>query len=151
MASSVATRNIIHLAQMSAMVGQQSVAGGRIDAGFKGRTLSLFRKGDIGAEARGFIQNGYKQGLTPFEYFFHAITGRDSLIDTALRTPKSGYLYRRLANALQDLKIEYDDTVRDANGKIVQFVYGDDGLDVSKTEGGRINVQRIIREVKAHV
>jgi len=151
MARSGARGNILHLAQMSAMVGQQSVAGGRIDAGFKGRTLSLFRKGDIGAEARGFIQNGYKQGLTPFEYFFHAITGRDSLIDTALRTPKSGYLYRRLANALQDLKIEYDDTVRDANGKIVQFVYGDDGLDVSKTEGGRINVQRIIREVKAHV
>ena len=68
-----------------------------------------------------------------------------------MRTPKSGYLYRRLANALQDLKVEYDHTVRDANGKIVQFVYGDDGLDISKTEGGRINVQRIIREVKANV
>ena len=73
------------------------------------------------------------------------------MIDTALRTPKSGYLYRRLANALQDLKVEYDFTVRDANGKIVQFSYGDDGLDISKTEGGKINVQRIVREVKANV
>src|SRR3989344_1426915 len=151
MARSGARGNILHLAQMSAMVGQQSVAGGRVDTGYKGRTLSSFRRGDIGSEARGFIQNGYKQGLTPYEYFFHSITGRDALIDTALRTPKSGYLYRRLANALQDLKVEYDHTVRDANGKIVQFVYGDDGLDISKTEGGRINVQRIIREVKANV
>ena len=72
-------------------------------------------------------------------------------MDTALRTPKSGYLYRRLANALQDMRIEYDGTLRDASGKIVQFSFGDDGLDVSKTEGGKINVQRIIREVKANV
>jgi DNA-directed RNA polymerase subunit A' len=72
-------------------------------------------------------------------------------MDTALRTPKSGYLYRRLANALQDMRIEYDGTLRDASGKIVQFSFGDDGLDISKTEGGKINVQRIIREVKANV
>ena len=72
-------------------------------------------------------------------------------MDTELRTPKSGYLYRRLANALQDMRIEYDNTVRDASGKIIQFEYGDDGLDVSKTEGGKINVQRIVKEVKANV
>ena len=77
----------------------------------------------------------------------HAMTGRDSLMDTALRTPKSGYLYRRLACALQDIRVEYDETVRDANSNVVQFLYGDDGLDVSKTEGGKINVARIIREV----
>jgi len=72
-------------------------------------------------------------------------------MDTALRTPKSGYLYRRLANALQDMRIEYDNTVRDASGKIIQFNFGDDGLDVSKTEGGNVNIQRIVREVKANV
>ena len=60
-------------------------------------------------------------------------------------------MYRRLANALQDMRIEYDNTVRDASGKIIQFSYGDDGLDISKTEGGKINVQRIVREVKANV
>jgi DNA-directed RNA polymerase subunit A' len=76
-----------------------------------------------------------------------AMTGRDSLMDTALRTPKSGYLYRRLANALQDLKVEYDFTVRDASKKIVQFNYGEDGIDVSKSEGGKINVRQIIDNI----
>jgi DNA-directed RNA polymerase beta' subunit len=69
-------------------------------------------------------------------------------MDTALRTPKSGYLYRRLANAMQDLKVEYDSTVRDSNKKIIQFIYGGDGIDVSRSEGGIINVDRIIEEVK---
>ena len=73
------------------------------------------------------------------------MTGRDALMDTSLRTPKSGYLYRRLANALQDLKVEYDGTVREASGKIVQFEYGEDGIDVSKSENGKINVKRIIQ------
>ena len=68
-------------------------------------------------------------------------------MDTALRTPKSGYLYRRLSNALQDIKVEYDGTVRDGKEKIVQYKYGEDGLDVSKTEAGKINVARIIKEV----
>ena len=76
-----------------------------------------------------------------------AMTGRDSLMDTALRTPKSGYLYRRLANALQDMKVEYDYTVRNASKGIIQFKYGEDNIDVSKSEGGKINVQRIIDDV----
>jgi DNA-directed RNA polymerase subunit A' len=76
-----------------------------------------------------------------------AMTGRDSLMDTALRTPKSGYLYRRLANAMQDLKVEYDGSVRNSSKKIIQFKYGDDGIDVSKSEAGKINVKRIIESV----
>jgi DNA-directed RNA polymerase subunit A' len=75
------------------------------------------------------------------------MTGRDSLMDTALRTPKSGYLYRRLSNAMQDLKTEYDGTIRDAAKKIIQFSYGEDGVDVSKSEGGILNVKRIIKTV----
>lgn len=98
-------------------------------------------------EAHGFVTNSFKSGLKPQELFFMAMTGRDGLMDTALRTPKSGYLYRRLANAMQDLKIEYDYTVRDASGKIVQFVYGEDGVAVSRSEGGRINVKNIITDV----
>ena len=78
------------------------------------------------------------------------MTGRDSLMDTALRTPKSGYLYRRLSNALQDLRIEYDGTVRDANKKIIQFKYGDDSIDVSRSEGGTINVKKIVKEVATY-
>ena len=67
-------------------------------------------------------------------------------MDVALRTPKSGYLYRRLANALQDLRVEYDNTVRDASRNVVQFSYGEDGIDVAKSYGGTIDVERIIKE-----
>ncbi|MEK6868310.1 MAG: DNA-directed RNA polymerase subunit A', partial [Nanoarchaeota archaeon] len=89
----------------------------------------------------------FKSGLGPAEFFFGAMTGRDSLMDTALRTPKSGYLYRRLANALQDMRVAYDGTVRDANGMIVQFKYGEDNIDVSKSEKGKLNVQRLFSQV----
>ena len=107
--------------------------------------MSAFKKHDLTSDARGFISEKFKTGLSPTEFFFGAMTGRDSLMDTALRTPKSGYLYRRLANALQDLKVEYDGTVRDASSKIIQFEYGEDGIDVSKSEKGFINVKRIIK------
>ena len=144
MAESGARGNLLNLAQMAACVGQQAMRGKRIEKGYRQRTLAHFKKGDLGSEAHGFISNGFKTGLTPAEFFFGSMTGRDSLMDTALRTPKSGYLYRRLANAMQDLKVEYDDTVRDSSGKIIQFEYGEDGIDVSKSESGFINVKRII-------
>ena len=145
MAESGARGNLLNLAQMAACVGQQAMRGKRIEKGFEQRTLSHFKKGDLSAEAHGFINNGFKTGLTPAEFFFGSMTGRDSLMDTALRTPKSGYLYRRLANAMQDLKVEYDNTVRDASKKIIQFEYGEDSIDVSKSENGFINVKRIIQ------
>ncbi len=147
MAVSGARGNLINLAQMAACVGQQALRGKRIEKGFYQRTLSCFKRGDLTPSAKGFISHGFKNGLTPSEFFFGAMTGRDSLMDTALRTPKSGYLYRRLANAMQDLKVEYDYTVRDASGKIVQFQYGEDGIDVSKSEKGTINVKRIIKSM----
>jgi DNA-directed RNA polymerase subunit A' len=145
MAQSGARGNLLNLAQMAACVGQQAMRGKRIDKGFEGRTLSTFKKQDLSPDARGFIRNGFKTGLTPTEFFFGAMTGRDSLMDTALRTPKSGYLYRRLANAMQDLKVEYDGTVRDASSRIIQFEYGEDSIDVSKSEKGSLNVKRIIK------
>ncbi len=147
MATSGARGNLINMAQIAACVGQQAMRGKRIDIGYTDRSLSCFQKNDMMPSARGFIRNGFKSGLDPAEFFFAAMTGRDSLMDTALRTPKSGYLYRRLANALQDLRVEYDGSVRDASGKLVQFRYGEDGVDVSKSEGGSLNVKRIIRSV----
>ena len=147
MARSGAKGNLLNLAQMSACVGQQALRGQRINKGYKGRTLAIFRENDLSPEAHGFIGKGFKAGLNPYEFFFSAITGRDSLMDTAIRTPKSGYLYRRLANALQDLKVEYDSTVRNANKRIIQFSYGEDNIDVSKSEGGTIDVKRVIKEV----
>ena len=123
----------VNRVQMGALVGQQILWGKRIELGYKGRTLSHFKAGDLMPTSRGFIASNYCTGLTPSEFFFSAITGRDSLMDTALRTPKSGYLYRRLANALQDIKIEYDGTVRDGASNIIQFLYGDDGVAVDST------------------
>lgn len=147
MALSGARGSILNLAQISGVVGQQALRGTRINKGYNGRTLSHFKRGDLSADAHGFIRGNYKSGLKPHEFFFQSIVGRDSLMDTALRTPRSGYLYRRLANAMQDLRVEYDETVRDAAGKIIQFRYGEDGMDVSMSEGGTINVSRIIEEV----
>lgn len=147
MARSGARGNALNIAQMAAVVGQQALRGKRIDVGFKNRTLSYFKENDLSPKARGFIRSNFKTGLQPHEYFFGAMTGRDALMDTALRTPKSGYLYRRLSNAMQDLKVDYDLSVRDASGKVVQFKYGEDGLDVSKTKNGIVDVKQIVRSV----
>ncbi|HJX50700.1 MAG TPA: DNA-directed RNA polymerase subunit A', partial [Candidatus Nanoarchaeia archaeon] len=130
MIDSGAGGNILNITQMACCVGQQALWGKRIGIGFNNRTLSFFKEYDLSPKARGFIHNSFLKGLEPYEFFFGAITGRDALMDTALRTPKSGYLYRRLANALQDIRVEYDKTVRDGSGRIVQFKYGEDGKDV---------------------
>lgn len=126
-----AAGSMLNITQIGCCVGQQSLWNKRINFGYRGRTLSFFDKDDLGAEAKGFIKSSYFSGLKPTEYFFGAITGRDGLMDTALRTPKSGYLYRRLVSALQDLKVEYDGTVRDASQNIIQFIALGDGIDVS--------------------
>ncbi len=147
MAKCGARGNPLNIAQMTAVVGQQALRGKRIERGYNGRTLPYFKKNDLAPKARGFVRNNFKSGLTPNEFFFGAMTGRDALMDTALRTPKSGYLYRRLSNAMQDLKVEYDGSVRDASGRVVQFMYGEDGLDVSKTKNGVLDVKSIIHDV----
>jgi DNA-directed RNA polymerase subunit A' len=147
MAKCGARGNPLNIAQMTAVVGQQALRGKRIERGYNGRTLPYFKKNDLAPKARGFVRNNFKSGLTPYEFFFGAMTGRDALMDTALRTPKSGYLYRRLSNAMQDLKVEYDGSVRDASGRVVQFMYGEDGLDVSKTKNGVLDVKSIIHDV----
>ena len=123
--------SILNITQIACCVGQQALWAKRIGIGFSNRTLSFFKEGDLSPKSRGFIYNSFLNGLQPYEFFFGAMTGRDALMDTALRTPKSGYLYRRLANALQDIRVEYDKTVRDGSGKIIQFQYGEDGKSVS--------------------
>ncbi len=131
MMNSGAGGNVLNITQMACCVGQQALWGKRIGIGYINRTLSFFKEGDLAPKSHGFVYNSFLKGLQPYEFFFGAITGRDSLMDTALRTPKSGYLYRRLVNALQDIRVEYDETVRDGSGNIIQFKYGEDGKDVS--------------------
>ncbi|KAJ3289632.1 DNA-directed RNA polymerase II subunit rpb1 [Borealophlyctis nickersoniae] len=124
----------LNLAQMAAIVGQQSVEGQRIPFGFRHRTLPHFTKDDHGPEARGFVENSYLRGLTPQEFFFHAMGGREGLIDTAVKTAETGYIQRRLVKALEDLMANYDGTVRNSLGDVVQFCYGEDGMDAGKIE-----------------
>jgi DNA-directed RNA polymerase subunit A' len=131
MISSGARGNMLNITQMSCLVGQQVLNGQRINFGYSGRSLSFFKKGDLSPRSAGFIESSFIGGLRPDEFFFGAMTGRDAMMDTALRTPKSGYLYRRLVSALQDLIVEYDGTVRDSSDNIVQFKFGGDGMDVA--------------------
>ncbi|KAJ7167370.1 beta and beta-prime subunits of DNA dependent RNA-polymerase [Mycena crocata] len=119
----------INISQMSICVGQQSVEGRRIPFGFRHRTLPHFTKDDFSPEARGFVENSYLCGLTPQEFYFHAMAGREGLIDTAIKTAETGYIQRRLVKALEDVMVCYDGTVRNSLGDLIQFVYGEDGMD----------------------
>ncbi len=148
MAVSGARGSMLNLTQMAGCVGQQSVRGERIIRGYDERTLPHFQKGDRGSDAHGFIQHSYKEGLNPTEFFFHAIGGREGLVDTAVRTSQSGYLQRRMINALQDLKVAYDGTVRTTGGRIIQFRYGEDGTDPMKSSfGDPVDVKGIVESI----
>jgi DNA-directed RNA polymerase subunit A' len=153
MAVSGARGSMLNLTQMAACIGQQSVRGERIKRGYAytNRTLPHFKPGDLSAKARGFVESSYKRGLNPIEFFFHAMGGREGLVDTAVRTSQSGYLQRRLINALQDLKVEYDGTVKEqTSGIVVQFRYGEDGVDPMKSFRGKsVDIDRIVKEVLA--
>ena len=150
MARSGARGSMLNLTQMAGSVGQQAVRGERINRGYEDRTLAHYKPNDLSAEAHGFVENSYRGGLTPEEFFFHAMGGREGLVDTAVRTSKSGYLQRRLINALSELEAQYDGTVRDTSGRIVQFEFGEDGtspIKVSSGEGDGIDVEGIADRV----
>jgi DNA-directed RNA polymerase II subunit RPB1 len=119
----------INISQVIACVGQQNVEGKRIPFGFRHRTLPHFIKDDYGPESRGFVENSYLAGLTPNEMFFHAMGGREGLIDTAVKTAETGYIQRRLVKAMEGVMVRYDGTIRNANNQLVQLRYGEDGMD----------------------
>jgi DNA-directed RNA polymerase III subunit RPC1 len=124
----------INIAQMIACVGQQTVSGSRVPNGFINRSLPHFELGAKDPAAKGFVQNSFFTGLTPTEFFFHTQGGREGLIDTAVKTAETGYMQRRLMKALEDLTVQYDGTVRSTGGNVVQFRYGDDGVEPTLTE-----------------
>jgi len=141
--------SMLNIAQMVASVGQQSIRGQRIQRGYRDRALSFFERGDAGAEARGFVYASYQDGLSPIEFFFHSMGGREGLVDTAVRTQQSGYMQRRLINALEHIRVEYDGTVRDSRGDIIQFRYGEDGVDTAKSDHGKaVNTERLVERVE---
>ncbi|MGD2201058.1 MAG: DNA-directed RNA polymerase subunit A', partial [Candidatus Bathyarchaeota archaeon] len=149
MTRSGARGSSLNIGQMMGSVGQQAIRGKRIMRGYSNRTLPHFRKLDPAPEARGFVYNCYRDGLEPIEFFFHSMGGREGLVDTAVRTQQSGYMQRRLINALEHLRVEYDGTVRNSAGDIIQFAYGEDGVDPAKSDHGKaVNVSNLIERVK---
>jgi DNA-directed RNA polymerase subunit A' len=137
--------SLINTTQMAAVVGQETILGKRIKRGYINRTLPHIVPGDLSPMAHGFVAHGFKQGLTPFELFWNIMNGREGLMDKSLRTRKSGYMQRRLMNALQDMKVEHDMTVRNAGGEIIQFFAGEDGIDPTKSDWGKLEWKEFTR------
>jgi len=141
----------LNISFMISCLGQQNVDGKRIPYGFDHRTLPHFTKFDDTPGARGFVESSYINGLSPQELFFHAMGGRVGLIDTAVKTSTTGYIQRRLIKGLEDLMVSYDMTVRTNKGKVVEFSYGDDGIDPVKVENQPIPlVSMSVQEIYAH-
>ncbi|MFB6159246.1 MAG: DNA-directed RNA polymerase subunit A' [Candidatus Nanohalobium sp.] len=139
MADSGARGSMQNVTTMAGLLGQNSVRDTRIVRGYKNRTLSHFKEGELSAKSRGFVSSSILEGLDAQEMFFHQMSQRKALADKSLNTKTSGYMYRRVSNALQDLKVEYDQTVRNAQGDIVQFRAGEDGIDPQKSDRGKIS------------
>lgn len=128
----------VNIAQIMACVGQQALTfeskSSRVPYGYKERTLPHFTKYNDEPLSRGFIRNSYIDGLQPEEYIFHAMSGRQGIIDTSVKTSSTGYVQRRLVRAMEDVKVKYDFTVRNSNDNIIQFLYGNDNFEPSKLE-----------------
>nr|CAB3491643.1 unnamed protein product [Digitaria exilis] len=146
MATAGSKGSFLNISQMAACVGQQNVEGKRIPFGFSGRTLPHFTKDDYGPESRGFVENSYLKGLTPQEFFFHAIGGREGLIDTAVKTSETGYIQRRLVKAMEDIMVKYDGTVRNSLGDVIQFLYGEDGMDAVWIEDQKLDTLHLEKD-----
>jgi DNA-directed RNA polymerase I subunit RPA1 len=117
---------------ISCNLGQQVLEGRRVPVMVSGKSLPCFRPFETDIRAGGYVVNRFLTGIRPQEYYFHAMAGREGLIDTAVKTSRSGYLQRCLIKGMEGLKVEYDTSVRDSDGSMIQFLYGEDGLDVTK-------------------
>ncbi|KAK5114578.1 hypothetical protein LTR85_010155 [Meristemomyces frigidus] len=134
----------INVSQMVAAVGQQIIGGKRVVDGFQDRSLPHFSKASRDPPAKGFVFNSFFSGLNPTEFIFHAMSGREGLVDTAVKTAETGYMSRRLMKSLEDLSARYDGTVRNSSEGLVQMKFGDDGLDPVDMEGSAkpVNFER---------
>lgn len=133
MVQSGAKGSTVNTIQISCCLGQIELEGKRPPLMISGRTLPSFPPFDTLPKAGGFIASRFMTGIQPQEFFFHCMAGREGLIDTAVKTSRSGYLQRCLVKHLESLIVNYDMTVRDSNGSIVQYLYGEDGLEVTRS------------------
>ena len=132
MVTTGAKGSMVNQSQVSCSLGQQALEGRRVPRLSSGRTLPSFAPYDPNPRADGFIADRFLTGIRPQEYYFHCMAGREGLVDTAVKTSRSGYLQRCLVKHLEELKVSYDHTVRDGEGGVVQFLYGEDGVDPTK-------------------
>ena len=130
----------INISQIMAVVGQQNLCGARIPNTWTDRTLPHFKKGSDGPKERGFITHSYVEGLSPHEVWMHAISGREGLIDTAIKTSQTGYIQRRFMKALENITVRWGGSARNSDGSIVQFKYGDDGFDSMRIENQYLEI-----------
>ena len=149
MATSGARGSMDNLAMMAGSIGQPKVRGKRLERGYQDRVLSHFPRKVKGAKEKGFVSSSFKRGLEPTEFFMLSVSGRESLVDTAVRTSKSGYMQRRLINAMDDLKVSNDSmaSVRNTANRIIQFEYGEDGTDPARSrKGSPFDVDQVLND-----
>lgn len=130
----------MNVGQIVGCLGQVIVEERRIQKKFNHRTLPMFYQHDDSAFARGFCHNSFMSGLNPMEFFFHVMSGREGLINTAIKTADTGYVQRKLIKTMEDIKVEYDGTVRNANDKLIQCVYGDNNISTEKQMDQKIGL-----------
>lgn len=124
----------VNQTQVSCALGQQELEGRRVPMMVNGKTLPSFRAYDPMPRAGGWVSDRFLTGIRPQEYYFHCMAGREGLVDTAVKTSRSGYLQRCIIKHLEDLTVQYDYSVRNSDGAVVQMLYGDDGVDVGKVK-----------------
>lgn len=122
----------VNLSQISCLLGQQALEGRRVPNMVSGKTLPSFKAFETAPRAGGFVAQRFLTGIKPQEYYFHCMAGREGLIDTAVKTSRSGYLQRCLIKHLEGISVQYDYTVRNSDGSVIQFQYGEDSLDVTR-------------------
>ncbi|SCW01397.1 LAFE_0D11672g1_1 [Lachancea fermentati] len=132
MALSGAKGSNVNVSQIMCLLGQQALEGRRVPVMVSGKTLPSFKPFETDAMAGGYIKGRFYSGIKPQEYYFHCMAGREGLIDTAVKTSRSGYLQRCLTKQLEGVHVSYDNSVRDADGTLIQFLYGGDAVDVTK-------------------
>ncbi|CAI2350380.1 unnamed protein product [Caenorhabditis sp. 36 PRJEB53466] len=143
--------SFINISQMIACVGQQAISGHRPPDGFEERSLPHFERKKKTPEAKGFVANSFYSGLTPTEFFFHTMGGREGLVDTAVKTAETGYMQRRLVKCLEDLCASYDGTVRSSTGDVIEFIFGEDGLDPAMMEakdGSVVDFEHVLEHAR---
>lgn len=134
MTTSGAKGSMVNVSQICCLLGQQELEGKRVSSMISGKTLPSFEPHEAEGRAGGYIADRFLTGIRPQEFFFHCMAGREGLIDTAVKTSRSGYLQRCLVKHLESLRVCYDATVRDSDASVIQFNYGEDSIDITKSK-----------------